>query len=318
MNGWLKIIALSLFIILLVSVFLSLGAKNWIRGVWESLKVILSIIAFGIVLVSVIGLSIIYLGKDYSTIPLGEMFLLVGLAFYLGGPYLERRYKYILPPRMVEYQDALGIAGQRFKGMGTIFIGIGVLYLIATPLFPHQDPNTIVEWSIPLVLYISAIWLISRNSLSSFRMKRRFANIARADQNTLMTYWPPVVNPLFGPQKTSNWELFRKRLPYQKDLGIRKALVMMLPEQGVKRVVWLVMLCAIVAAFFIPMSRPSHSHNPLSAILIRHKFSIAIFWIAAIVTAFIEERIRQRFVDALLVRIGDIESTEGPIETRPV
>jgi len=311
MAVWLKIIIYLLFGILFMTVLFSLGSKNWARGFRESLKFVLLYIIVILVVISAMVLSMIFLDKNHRLVSFGVVFVLMGLAFIVGGPYRERTLKIIAPPRLLEYREAFGIADQSVKGGGYVFIVMGLLFVFMTVFLPYQDPNILLEWTVLLVIYSAATLLIFKYLLSAIRMYRRFAMIGCVDRETLMTYWPPVVISLFGPQRTLDWEFFKKRLTYQVDFGVRKALLMMLPEQNFKRIIFLALLFIMIGLLFIPNSRPSHSPDPVTSALVLHKFSIAAIWIVALLMSFAADRIGRKFMAALQARVRELDSLES-------
>ena len=160
-------------------------------------------------------------------------------------------------------------------------------------------------------IYAGAVIIIVVELISILRMKRDQPGIVRADRNTLLGIWPPLVFPMIGPWRAPNWDLFKKRLSFQKSFRVRDAFAAFIPNQKVKRLVWLILFLILISFLLNPfLFSRSSSSSPLFEFLIPYKFSMLGLWSIALLAVYCDVRIRRNFMAALQDRVVELDSME--------
>jgi len=312
MPDWMIGLLILFAVILFVPLFFSLASKSLGKSFWENLKMFFLSFIVLLAIIAITAFTMIFFGNDYWSVSAGIMFSLVGLALVVGAPYMERNRRITSPPRVQEIQDILYTPNEKvkiFRIPGWIVFCLGIPFYFATPFVGQTEPTFILGGILLVGIYAGAVIIIVVELITILRMKRNQPEIARADRNTLLGIWPPIVFPMIGPWRAANWELFKKRLSFQKSFRVRDAFAAFIPDQKVKRVVWLMLFLMLIIFLFRPFLFPQNgSTSPLFEFLMPYKFSMLGLWSIALLGAYCDVRIRRKFMAALQDRVVELDS----------
>ena len=310
MSHWVIIFLGLLLGIPLAALFISLGSKNWAKSYRASLIYVLLSSVVLIFIVSAAAFSMIVLGKEGWPVSAGIIFSLTGLAMVLGAPWLDRRMTILSPPRLQEMTEIFGTAGhgrKSFRVLGLISILIGLPFFIAAPFLRNQDAAILLGWGLLAVINGGAGFAIVMGLITGYSMSESCSKIGEADRDALMSLWPPIVIPVLGPPRTSNWEQFKKRLIFQLDFRFRDVFALFVPQQKAQKIAWLGLLVLFISWFFLHPPRSSGLFNVLKL----HKLSVLVSWSIALMVGYWEAKVRRKFMAALQGRVDELDSSES-------